>query len=623
MQTFEENDSTEDSVSSGAEPEVAELNRGETFAGQYEIIECIGVGKSSKVFRVRHKHVFGKELALKVVDRKHLKDEKAYLRFQGEIVASYKINHANVVRCFDCFHQGSLFAYTMELADGGDLKEQLYHQISFPVEKVLPILVQLTSAASAIHEVGLVHRDIKPANILFSSDNVLKVADFGIACNPRGKRITNHGEVIADISYCSPEYVNDGLLDARSDIYAIGLVAYEMVTGKLAFSGDSPMELLMARVNELPTPVRELTPECPEAVEAIIMKALAREPEARYQTAAEMFFALKEVAVSLGIDLGELATAEIKQRSQTIEELESEYQALLEKHALPSTRVPEKNSVVNPGLQNQSTGLQTLPPQLPPQIPSQLPPMLSGRDGGPGFDSALEPLSPQVPTLDPGSSPTLAAPIIRDSQMVAMAEKRMQVARTLMILTGIALVVLTIGVYINADVEDPAVVAETEGQSEVAAKEKKQTTQVASFVKSPEEPTAEMVEALAPQNENTAPAPDTMAYQPPVESAPPVNDIDPSSLLTDDAQDAIAEIVTGPVSPEEEKAKLENVLSQMEELGGAIVEEKVENRTHVVQMGETISDIARQYGVSDRALMKENNIKNPLRLQLGRELKIP
>ena len=158
MQTFEENDSNEETSSLNAEPEVAVLNRGETFAGQYEIIDCIGVGKSSKVFRVRHKHVFGKELALKVVDRKALKDEKAYLRFQGEIVASYKINHPNVVRCFDCFHQGSLFAYTMELADGGDLKEQLYHHISFSFDKVLPILVQLTSAASAIHEVGLVHR---------------------------------------------------------------------------------------------------------------------------------------------------------------------------------------------------------------------------------------------------------------------------------------------------------------------------------------------------------------------------------------------------------------------------------------------------------------------------------
>ena len=213
--------------------------------------------------------------------------------------------------------------------------------------------------------------------------------------------------------------------------------------------------------------------------------------------------------------------------------------------------------------------------------------------------------------------------------MSAMVDRRMHLTRTLMLVTGIAVVVLSIGVYMNGGTEVPVNVADSTKAiepSELLLNTTEERTKVASFVK------ADSGSPLVPGEDVALPdldsniveqVADSGTYQPPANVAPMIDEIDPSSLLTDDAQDAIAEIVTGPVSPDEEKEKLADVLSQMEELGGPLVEKELPGRIHVVQMGETISDIALEDDVSASNLMKANNIKNPLRLQLGRELKIP
>jgi serine/threonine protein kinase len=233
-------------------------------------------------------------VAVKVLFPEVAQDRVAAARFRNEIFASYGVSHPNVVRAYEYLRDGDIVAYTMEYVGGGDLAERLGRVDDLvPVPEAMRILSQMCSGVQAIHDAGIVHRDLKPENILLTKEGSVKIADFGIARTGQGPRLTEHGGVVGTIDYVSPEYMFNSQVDWRSDIYALGILAYEMITGEPPFRGDSVYATMNMRLKTDPSPPSTIRPECPPELDRIVLKAMARNPEERYQSAAEMMYDLQ------------------------------------------------------------------------------------------------------------------------------------------------------------------------------------------------------------------------------------------------------------------------------------------------------------------------------------------
>jgi serine/threonine-protein kinase len=232
-------------------------------------------------------------VAVKVLFPEVSTDAVAAQRFKNEIQASYGVSHPNVVRAYEYVRDGDLIAYTMEFVGGGDLADRLSRADErIPIPEVVRLLLQMCAGVQAIHDAGIVHRDLKPENILLSKDGLVKIADFGIARaggHSAGPRLTEHGGVVGTIDYVSPEYLLNSQVDWRSDIYALGILAYEMLAGESPFHGDSVYETMTRRLKSDPRPPSELRKEVPPALDAIIFKAMHRTVEERYQSARAMY----------------------------------------------------------------------------------------------------------------------------------------------------------------------------------------------------------------------------------------------------------------------------------------------------------------------------------------------
>ncbi|MCB0335976.1 MAG: serine/threonine protein kinase, partial [Bdellovibrionales bacterium] len=229
------------------------------------------------------------------------KDKVAAARFRNEIFASYGVSHKNVVRAYEYIRDGELLAYTMEYVDGGDLADRLAEETRLPIKDILEILKQMSLGVQAIHDAGIVHRDLKPENILLTKDGEVKIADFGIARTGTGQRLTEHGGVVGTIDYVSPEYMLNSQVDWRSDIYAIGVLAYEMIVGELPFLGDSPYEVMTKRLQNDPISPLVKRKDCPEALAELVLAALDRDPTKRLQSGAD--FAKQLARIEQGLPL--------------------------------------------------------------------------------------------------------------------------------------------------------------------------------------------------------------------------------------------------------------------------------------------------------------------------------
>ncbi len=280
---------------------IISLQPGTVIGGKYEVVKCLGSGSMGLVYACRHRELQGQMVAAKVLFPEVAQDRVASARFRNEILASYGVSHPNVVRAYEYLRDGDLVAYTMEFVGGGDLAERLGQPERMPVAEIIRILSQMAAGVQAIHDAGIVHRDLKPENILLTNEGNVKIADFGIARNRHGPKLTEHGGVVGTIDYVAPEYMLRSQVDWRSDIYAIGILAYEMVTGESPFRGDSVYATMSKRLKTDPEPPSKLRPECPPGLDAIILKAMHREPESRYQAGMDMFFDLQKLASDLGL----------------------------------------------------------------------------------------------------------------------------------------------------------------------------------------------------------------------------------------------------------------------------------------------------------------------------------
>ena len=271
------------------------LQQGTVIAGRYEIIKCLGAGSMGLVYACRDRELSGRQIAMKVLFPEVAQDKVAAQRFRNEVFASYDVSHPNVVRAYEYLRDGDIVAYTMEYISGGDLASRLAEPELIPIPEVISILSQMCLGVQAIHDAQIVHRDLKPENIMLSKDGVVKITDFGIARLGHGPKLTEHGGVVGTIDYVSPEYMLNSQVDWRSDIYAIGILGYEMAAGVSPFRGDSVYATMTKRLKTDPEPITNYRPECPPELEKIILHAMEREPDKRFQSAFEMYEELHKI----------------------------------------------------------------------------------------------------------------------------------------------------------------------------------------------------------------------------------------------------------------------------------------------------------------------------------------
>jgi serine/threonine protein kinase len=278
------------------------LQPGTVIGGKYEIVRCLGSGSMGSVYACKNQVLQGQIIAMKVLFPEVASDKVASARFKNEILASYEVSHPNVVRAYEYLTDRDLVAYTMEFVGGGDLASKLGSDERIPISEIVRFLSQMSAGCQAIHDAGIVHRDLKPENILLTAEGNVKIADFGIARNRHGPKLTEHGGVVGTIDYVAPEYMLKSQVDWRSDIYALGILAYEMVTGESPFKGESVYATMTKRLKTDPEPPSRLRSECPPELDRIILRAMQRDPENRYQASMDMFRDLQNLAIEYSLD---------------------------------------------------------------------------------------------------------------------------------------------------------------------------------------------------------------------------------------------------------------------------------------------------------------------------------
>ena len=267
--------------------------KGRLLGNRYEIIEKIGNGGMATVYKAKC-HVLNRYVAVKILRDEFTTDEEFIKRFEVEAQSAASITHPNIVSVYDVGVDGNLYYIVMELVKGKTLKEIIIEEKGpLPWKWSVNIATQIASALEIAHKNHIIHRDIKPHNIIITEDGVAKVTDFGIAKAVSNSTITAFGTTIGSVHYFSPEHARGGFTDEKSDLYSLGVVMYEMLTGKVPFDADTPVSVALKHMQEDPKPPIEVNPNIPSAVNDIIMKALRKDANLRYQNATTMLLDLK------------------------------------------------------------------------------------------------------------------------------------------------------------------------------------------------------------------------------------------------------------------------------------------------------------------------------------------
>ncbi len=275
-----------------------ELTTGSTFAGRYQIIEELGKGGMGKVYKVEDVELKEK-VALKLIRPEISADKNTVERFQNELKFARKIVHKNVGRMYDLGKEEGSHYITMEYVEGQDLKGLIRQSGQLAIGTTISITKQICEGLVEAHRLGVVHRDLKPSNIMIDKDGQARIMDFGIARSLGGKGITGAGVMIGTPEYMSPEQVEGKEVDQRSDIYSLGVILFEMVTGRVPFEGDTPFTVGVKHKSEIPVDPREMNAQVPEDLSRIILKCLGKERDARYQSAGEIRSELVRIAEGL------------------------------------------------------------------------------------------------------------------------------------------------------------------------------------------------------------------------------------------------------------------------------------------------------------------------------------
>jgi beta-lactam-binding protein with PASTA domain/tRNA A-37 threonylcarbamoyl transferase component Bud32 len=286
------------------------------FDGRYRILRKLGAGGMANVYLAEDEDL-GRRVAIKILNDRYANDDLFIERFRREAKSAAGLSHPNIVSIYDRGEAEGTYYIAMEVIEGRSLKELIMTRGALPVSAAVAYARQLLEALRFAHRHGIIHRDIKPHNVLVSADERvkgheprLKVTDFGIARHG-ASQMTEAGSIMGTAQYLSPEQARGSPVTAASDLYSAGVVLYEMLTGKVPFTGDSAIEIAMKHVNELPKPPSQLRPEVAPELDKVVLRALAKEPEDRYQSAEEFIEDLDRIEAGLPIlrETSEAATA--------------------------------------------------------------------------------------------------------------------------------------------------------------------------------------------------------------------------------------------------------------------------------------------------------------------------
>ena len=267
---------------------------GSFFDGRYKIVRKLGAGGMANVYLAEDQEL-GRRVAIKILNDRHANDDQFVERFRREAKNAAALSHPNIVSIYDRGEAEGTYYIAMEFLDGRSLKELIVTRGPAPVPVAVEYTRQILSALRFAHRHGIVHRDIKPHNVLVDGEGRVKVTDFGIA-RAGASQMTEAGSIVGTAQYLSPEQARGTNVDQRSDLYSLGVVLYELLTGAAPFSGDTPVEIAMRHLSQAPEPPSAKRPNLPHDLDLLVMRALAKDPEERYQSAEEMDGDLERIA---------------------------------------------------------------------------------------------------------------------------------------------------------------------------------------------------------------------------------------------------------------------------------------------------------------------------------------
>src|SRR4051794_34413373 len=273
---------------------------GELFDGRYRLERRIGTGGMADVY-LAEDETLHRQVAIKILADRYTQDEGFVERFRREATAAAGLNHPNIVSIYDRGESDGTYYIAMEYIDGPTLKEEITSRAPLPEAEAVGYAQQVLQALEFAHRRGVIHRDIKPHNMMLTPDGLLKVTDFGIARATNQAEMTEVGSIVGTAQYLSPEQARGQTVGPQSDLYSMGTVLYEMLTGEVPFTGGSAVEIAMRQVNDQPTPPSRKNRLISPAIEQVVMRALAKDPALRFRSAREMSDELERTRRGLAV----------------------------------------------------------------------------------------------------------------------------------------------------------------------------------------------------------------------------------------------------------------------------------------------------------------------------------
>ena len=271
------------------------ITQGVFIADRYEVIDKVGSGGMSDVYRAKD-HILGRDIAIKILKQEFSEDATFVAKFRTEAQSAAGLEHPNIVNIYDVGSENGMYFIVMEYVEGITLKTYIEKKGQLNFKEAISIAIQVGRGIEAAHQKGIIHRDIKPQNIIISTEGKVKVTDFGIARAASSNTI--HADVMGSVHYSSPEQARNGFVDGKSDIYSLGIVMYEMVTGRVPFNGDNTVAIAIQHLQEEMVAPSAYAPDLPISLEKIILKATMKSPDRRYATISDMLMDLKRALVS-------------------------------------------------------------------------------------------------------------------------------------------------------------------------------------------------------------------------------------------------------------------------------------------------------------------------------------
>ena len=270
------------------------VTKGQKINDRYEIIRSIGEGGMANVY-LGYDTILDRNVAIKILRGDLSNDEKFVRRFQREALSASSLSHPNIVEMYDVGEDDGLYYIVMEYVEGKTLKQLLKKRGSLTLSEAIDIMLQLTDGMAHAHDSYIIHRDLKPQNIMIQDDGQIKITDFGIAMALNSTQLTQTNSVMGSVHYLPPEQANGSGSTLKSDIYSMGILMYELLTGKLPYKGENAVEIALKHLKEPLPSIRDEIPDIPQSVENVILRATAKNPKNRYNDAREMLEDLKTV----------------------------------------------------------------------------------------------------------------------------------------------------------------------------------------------------------------------------------------------------------------------------------------------------------------------------------------